>query len=185
MNAALENPLLVEPAAVAGPSVACPPEEEFEPHPNEGRLVCALKDWYPPFPGYYLYYSSRRQPSPAFAWGANALCKAIQERRLKVQWVNQDLRIVPEAKLSSSRFQNTFRRPCAIANPREWQAVRMPRTKCAKDTWPESENGDRMCHATVTWAGRRSQDSGRPLLYGGVVRDAEVRLCLMRRFTCL
>lgn len=84
----------------------------------------------------------------------------------------------------ASRFQNTFRRPCAIANPREWQAVRMPRTRCAKDTWPESENGDRMCHATVTWTGRRSQDSGRLPLCGGGVRDAEVRLCLMRRFTC-
>lgn len=183
MNVALENPLLVEPAAVAGPSVACPPEE-FEPHPNEGRLVCVLKDWYPPFPGYYLYYPADDSLHPRLH-GVPMRCAKPSKRRLKVQWVNQDLRIVPEAKLSSSRFQNTFRRPCAIANPREWQAVRMPRTKCAKDTWPESENGDRMCHATVTWAGRRSQDSGRPLLYGGVVRDAEVRLCLMRRFTCL
>jgi hypothetical protein len=26
-----------------------------------------LGDWCPPFPGYHLYYTSRRQPTPAFA----------------------------------------------------------------------------------------------------------------------
>lgn len=42
------------------------------------------------------------------------------------------------------RFQNTFSRPCAIATPWEWQAVKMPRTRCAQDSRPESENGDRI-----------------------------------------
>ncbi|WP_212796145.1 LysR family transcriptional regulator [Pseudomonas sp. St316] len=64
-------------AAVAGLGVAYLPEEEFEPHLQEGRLVRVLEDWCPPFSGYYLYYPSRRQPSPAFTLVANALRKTI------------------------------------------------------------------------------------------------------------
>ena len=30
-----------------------------------GRLVTVLDDWSPPFPGFFLYYPSRRQVSPA------------------------------------------------------------------------------------------------------------------------
>ena len=37
------------------------------------RLVRALGDWCPPFPGYHLYYPSRRQSSPAFALLVEAL----------------------------------------------------------------------------------------------------------------
>jgi len=33
----------------------------------EGVLVRVLEDWCEPFDGYYLYYPSRRQPSPAFS----------------------------------------------------------------------------------------------------------------------
>ncbi|MEJ1229078.1 LysR family transcriptional regulator [Pseudomonas sp. CCNWLW56] len=65
-------------AALAGLGVAYLPEEEFEPHLREGRLVRVLEDWCPPFPGYYLYYPSRRQPSPAFTLVANALRKPIE-----------------------------------------------------------------------------------------------------------
>ena len=36
-------------------------------HIRAGRLVRALADWCPPFPGFHLYYPSRRQPTPAFA----------------------------------------------------------------------------------------------------------------------
>jgi len=36
-------------------------------HVREGRLVRVLSDWCAPFPGFHLYYSSRRQHSPAFA----------------------------------------------------------------------------------------------------------------------
>ncbi len=60
-------------AAVAGLGLAFLPEEEFAPHIEEGRLVRVLEDWCPPFPGYYLYYPSRRQPSPAFSLVVNAL----------------------------------------------------------------------------------------------------------------
>jgi len=60
-------------AALAGLGVAFLPEEEFAPHIEQGRLVRMLEDWCPPFPGYYLYYPSRRQPSPAFSLVVDAL----------------------------------------------------------------------------------------------------------------
>ncbi|KKK07952.1 MULTISPECIES: LysR family transcriptional regulator [Pseudomonas] len=65
-------------AAVAGLGIAYLPEEEFEPYLQEGRLVRVLEAWCPPFSGYYLYYPSRRQPSPAFTLVANALRKDAQ-----------------------------------------------------------------------------------------------------------
>ena len=64
-------------AALAGLGIAYLPEEEFEPHLREGKLERVLEDWCPPFSGYYLYYPSRRQPSPAFTLVANALRKAV------------------------------------------------------------------------------------------------------------
>lgn len=60
-------------AALAGLGIAYLPEEEFEPHLREGRLERVLEEWCPLFSGYYLYYPSRRQPSPAFTLVANAL----------------------------------------------------------------------------------------------------------------
>lgn len=60
-------------AALDGLGVAFLPEEEFSPHIKQGRLVRVLEDWCPPFPGYHLYYPSRRQPSPAFALLVDAL----------------------------------------------------------------------------------------------------------------
>lgn len=60
-------------AALEGLGIAFLPEEEFAPHIEEGRLVRVLDDWCAPFAGYYLYYPSRRQPSPAFALVLEAL----------------------------------------------------------------------------------------------------------------
>ncbi|WP_386339166.1 LysR family transcriptional regulator [Xanthomonas citri pv. citri] len=60
-------------AALAGLGVAFLPEEEFAPHVAEGRLTRVLEEWCPPFPGYHLYYPSRRQPSPAFSLVLEAL----------------------------------------------------------------------------------------------------------------
>lgn len=60
-------------AAVAGLGIAWLPEEEFAPHIKEGRLIRVLEEWCPPFAGYYLYYPSRRQPSPAFSLVVKAL----------------------------------------------------------------------------------------------------------------
>lgn len=60
-------------AALAGLGLAFLPEDELSPHLEEGRLVRVLEDWCPAFPGYYLYYPSRRQPSPAFSLVLQAL----------------------------------------------------------------------------------------------------------------
>lgn len=60
-------------AALEGLGIAFLPEEEFAPHIDEGRLVRVLDDWCVPFEGYYLYYPSRRQPSPAFSLVVDAL----------------------------------------------------------------------------------------------------------------
>lgn len=60
-------------AALAGMGIAYLPEEEFGSHIKEGRLVRVLEPWCRPFPGYYLYYPSRKQPSPAFSLVVNAL----------------------------------------------------------------------------------------------------------------
>lgn len=59
--------------ALEGLGLAFLPEEEFAPHIEAGRLVRVLEDWCPPFPGYHLYYPSRRQPSPAFSLVVDAL----------------------------------------------------------------------------------------------------------------
>ncbi|WP_242814523.1 LysR family transcriptional regulator [Klebsiella aerogenes] len=60
-------------AALAGLGIAFLPEEEFGSHIREGRLVRVLESWCHPFPGYYLYYPSRKQPSPAFLLVVDAL----------------------------------------------------------------------------------------------------------------
>jgi len=66
------SPSMVD-SAVAGLGIASLPEEEFAPYLDDGRLVRVLEDWCPPFPGYYLYYPSRKQPSHAFSLVLDAL----------------------------------------------------------------------------------------------------------------
>jgi DNA-binding transcriptional LysR family regulator len=60
-------------AALAGLGLAYLPEEQVEAQLASGELVRVLADWCPPFPGYHLYYPSRRQPTPAFALLLEAL----------------------------------------------------------------------------------------------------------------
>ena len=60
-------------AALAGFGLAYLPEDFVESHLSKGRLKRMLEDWCPPFPGYHLYYPSRRQTSPAFALLVDAL----------------------------------------------------------------------------------------------------------------
>jgi DNA-binding transcriptional LysR family regulator len=60
-------------AALAGFGLAYVPEDLVEQHVAKGRLQCVLEDWCTPFPGYHLYYPSRRQSSPAFALLVDAL----------------------------------------------------------------------------------------------------------------
>lgn len=54
-------------SALDGLGLAYIPEDQVLPHIREGRLIRVLEDWCPPFPGYHLYYPSRRHTSPAFA----------------------------------------------------------------------------------------------------------------------
>jgi DNA-binding transcriptional LysR family regulator len=42
-------------------------EDQVLPHLAEGRLIRVLEDWCPYFPGYHLYYPSRRHASPALS----------------------------------------------------------------------------------------------------------------------
>ena len=60
-------------AALAGFGIAFLPEDEFGDHIAEGRLIRVLEPWCLPFPGYYLSYRSRKQPSPAFSLVVDAL----------------------------------------------------------------------------------------------------------------
>jgi DNA-binding transcriptional LysR family regulator len=60
-------------AALAGFGLACVPEDMVREHVAAGRLIRALEDWSPTFPGYHLYYASRRQSSPALGLLINAL----------------------------------------------------------------------------------------------------------------
>jgi hypothetical protein len=63
----------VRQAAVAGFGLACVLDDLVQSHLKDGQLVRVLDDWCPPFPGYHLYYPSRRQPTPAFALLVEAL----------------------------------------------------------------------------------------------------------------
>jgi DNA-binding transcriptional LysR family regulator len=60
-------------AALAGFGLAYVPEELAQPYLAKGRLRRALGDWCPRYPGYHLYYPSRRQSSAAFALLVDAL----------------------------------------------------------------------------------------------------------------
>jgi DNA-binding transcriptional LysR family regulator len=60
-------------AARAGAGLAYVPEDDVRTDLAEGRLIRVLADWCPPYPGYHLFYPSRRQPTAAFALLVNAL----------------------------------------------------------------------------------------------------------------
>jgi DNA-binding transcriptional LysR family regulator len=65
-------PMIID-AALDGLGLTCLPDDHLKPLIEEGRLVQVLEDWCPPFPGYHLYYPSRRLGSPAFALLVDAL----------------------------------------------------------------------------------------------------------------
>lgn len=65
-------PMIID-AALSGLGLACLPDDHLGPLVKAGRLVPVLEDWCPPFPGFHLYYPSRRLPSPAFALLVEAL----------------------------------------------------------------------------------------------------------------
>jgi DNA-binding transcriptional LysR family regulator len=67
------NPATTLRAALAGFGLAYVLEDAARPFVDDGHLLRVLEDWCPPFPGYHLYYPSRRQHSPAFALLVDAL----------------------------------------------------------------------------------------------------------------
>ncbi|RYJ01679.1 MAG: LysR family transcriptional regulator [Acetobacteraceae bacterium] len=79
LNVRVEGPLvfnvtpLMLKAALAGFGLAYLFEDQVQAYLEDGRLVRVLADWCPPFPGYHLYYPSRRQPTAAFAKLVEAL----------------------------------------------------------------------------------------------------------------
>lgn len=60
-------------AALDGYGLAYVVDDRAAPYLADGRLVRVLEDWCDPYPGYHLYYPSRRQHSPAFAVVLEAL----------------------------------------------------------------------------------------------------------------
>ena len=70
---AFNNAGMILNAALEGFGLACLLEDFVRPAIKEGALVRVLSDWCPPFPGYHLYYPSRRQLTPAFALVVQAL----------------------------------------------------------------------------------------------------------------
>ena len=60
-------------AALAGFGVAYLPEDTVTPYLERKRLTQVLDHWCAPFPGYHLYYPSRRQSSSALSLVAEAL----------------------------------------------------------------------------------------------------------------
>ncbi|WP_439496436.1 LysR family transcriptional regulator [Bosea sp. (in: a-proteobacteria)] len=54
-------------SALDGLGLTYIPEDQAIPHIRAGRLMRVLEDWCPPFPGYHLYYPSRRHFSPALS----------------------------------------------------------------------------------------------------------------------
>jgi len=67
LTVAVQGPLIVDDveliarAAIDGVGLAFMAEESAAPHLASGALVRVLEDWCPPYPGFFLYYPSRRQ----------------------------------------------------------------------------------------------------------------------------
>jgi DNA-binding transcriptional LysR family regulator len=66
-------------AALAGIGLAYLPEDDVQPHLDGDKLRRVLADWCPPYPGYHLYYPSRRHNTPAFG----VLVDALRRRGLE------------------------------------------------------------------------------------------------------
>jgi DNA-binding transcriptional LysR family regulator len=60
-------------AVLNGYGIAYVPENLVERHMRAGDLLLVLDDWSPMFDGYYIYFPSRRQNSPAFKVIVDAL----------------------------------------------------------------------------------------------------------------
>ena len=72
-QAVFNNTALMVDAALDGLGLCYAPLDLLQPHFDAGRLVPVLESWWPRFPGYHLYYASRRQMPPALALVVGAL----------------------------------------------------------------------------------------------------------------
>ena len=83
LNVRVDGPLIINDmdlmvsGALGGIGLGIVMEDQVTAEVADGRLIRVLEDWSPPFPGYHLYYPSRRQPTPAFT----ALIDALRYRR--------------------------------------------------------------------------------------------------------
>ena len=73
LTVAVNGPLVVDDvelmirAAIDGVGLAFMSDDRAAPHLASGALVRVLEDWCPPFPGFFLYYPSRRQQPAALS----------------------------------------------------------------------------------------------------------------------
>ena len=87
LNVRVEGPLIFNSsqmclaAALDGHGLTFLPEDMVLPHIASGALQRALADWCPAFAGYYLYYPSRRQVSPALRLVIDALRSSAKQVR--------------------------------------------------------------------------------------------------------
>ena len=83
LNVRVDGPLIVNDmnlmvqGALSGLGLSIVMEDQVWAEVADGRLIRVLEDWSPPFPGYHLYYPSRRQPTPAFT----VLIEALRYRQ--------------------------------------------------------------------------------------------------------
>jgi DNA-binding transcriptional LysR family regulator len=79
LSVAVNGPLIVDDvetlvrAAIDGVGLAFVSDERVMPQLESGDLIRVLDDWCQPFPGFFLYYPSRRQPPAALVALINAL----------------------------------------------------------------------------------------------------------------
>jgi DNA-binding transcriptional LysR family regulator len=79
LSVAVSGPLIVDDvetmirAAIDGVGLAFASDERVAPELASGELIRVLEDWCQPFPGFFLYYPSRRQQPAALAALINTL----------------------------------------------------------------------------------------------------------------
>jgi DNA-binding transcriptional LysR family regulator len=82
LSVAVTGPLIVDDAdlviqgALQGVGLAYVAEHEVALYLADGRLARVLQDWCQPFPGYFIYYPSKRQQTAALT----ALVKVLQSK---------------------------------------------------------------------------------------------------------
>ena len=69
----IDDPGMVVQAALNGVGLGLAFEDQIAEHVNSRRLVRVLEDWCPPFPGFFMYYPSRRNQPAALAALINSL----------------------------------------------------------------------------------------------------------------